>query len=143
MVGISAARVGAVLLAVLALVHVYWAAGATRPAGGERGLSLAVLGSVVSFGPTVTLPLAVDQQGEEDDRGSRRRYGCRPSAPGRRCGSSARSSSWTGSGPYGMSSSRSRTSRTPSRRRSRRDARPRSETRGDTHPQGEAAPVSG
>ncbi|MEU8524460.1 MULTISPECIES: DUF3995 domain-containing protein [Streptomyces] len=56
---ISAARAGAFLLGVLALVHVYWAAGATWPAADERGLSLAVLGSVVSFGPAVTLPLAV------------------------------------------------------------------------------------
>ncbi|MER5208826.1 DUF3995 domain-containing protein [Streptomyces sp. NPDC002825] len=49
----------AVLLAVLALVHVYWATGLTWPAADERGLSLAVLGSVVSFGPAVVLPLAV------------------------------------------------------------------------------------
>ncbi|MEU8616535.1 DUF3995 domain-containing protein [Streptomyces sp. NPDC048623] len=53
-----AARAGAVLLGVLALVHVYWATGAVWPAGDERGLSLAVLGSVVSFGPAVVLPLA-------------------------------------------------------------------------------------
>ncbi|MFE0653658.1 DUF3995 domain-containing protein [Streptomyces sp. NPDC059534] len=52
-------RASAVLLAVLALVHVYWATGATWPADGERGLSLAVLGSVVSFGPAVVLPPAV------------------------------------------------------------------------------------
>ncbi|WP_329117488.1 DUF3995 domain-containing protein [Streptomyces sp. NBC_01353] len=56
---VGAARVGAVLLAVLSLVHVYWGVGATWPAADERGLSLAVLGSVVSFGPVVTLPLAV------------------------------------------------------------------------------------
>ncbi|MEU6883419.1 DUF3995 domain-containing protein [Streptomyces sp. NPDC046712] len=61
--GVGAARVGAVLLAVLALAHVYWAAGATWPAGDERGLSLAVLGSVVPFGPAVTLPLAVLEGG--------------------------------------------------------------------------------
>ncbi|MCX2180918.1 DUF3995 domain-containing protein [Streptomyces sp. SKN60] len=53
-----AARGGAVLLGVLALVHVYWATGAVWPAADERGLSLAVLGSVVSFGPAVVLPLA-------------------------------------------------------------------------------------
>ncbi|CAM5323374.1 DUF3995 domain-containing protein [Streptomyces narbonensis] len=46
------------LLAVLALVHVYWATGLTWPAHDERALSLAVLGSVVSFGPPVVLPLA-------------------------------------------------------------------------------------
>ncbi|MFG2772006.1 DUF3995 domain-containing protein [Streptomyces sp. NPDC048350] len=56
---VGAARGGSALLAVLALVHLYWAAGATWPAADERGLSLAVLGSVVSFGPAVTLPLAV------------------------------------------------------------------------------------
>ncbi|WP_370414262.1 DUF3995 domain-containing protein [Streptomyces fradiae] len=54
-----AARGGAVLLGVLALLHVYWATGAVWPAADERGLSLAVLGSVVSFGPAVVLPLAV------------------------------------------------------------------------------------
>lgn len=53
-----AARAGAVLLGVLALVHVYWATGAVWPAADERALSLAVLGSVVSFGPAVVLPLA-------------------------------------------------------------------------------------
>ncbi|MGW8768214.1 DUF3995 domain-containing protein [Streptomyces sp. NPDC055815] len=52
-------RAVAMLLAVLALVHVYWATGLTWPAADERGLSLAVLGSVVSFGPAVVLPLAV------------------------------------------------------------------------------------
>lgn len=56
---VGGARAGAVVLAVLAAVHVYWACGATWPAADERGLSLAVLGSVVSFGPAVTLPLAV------------------------------------------------------------------------------------
>ncbi|MEX0172476.1 DUF3995 domain-containing protein [Streptomyces sp. LMG1-1-1.1] len=51
-------RASAALLAVLALVHVYWATGATWPAHSEHGLSLAVLGSAVSFGPAVVLPLA-------------------------------------------------------------------------------------
>ncbi|WP_411111677.1 DUF3995 domain-containing protein [Streptomyces sp. c-19] len=51
-------RAVAALLAVLALVHLYWAAGLTWPAADERALSLAVLGSVVSFGPAVVLPLA-------------------------------------------------------------------------------------
>ncbi|MCX5231562.1 DUF3995 domain-containing protein [Streptomyces sp. NBC_00233] len=48
----------AALLAVLALVHLYWATGLTWPAADEQALSLAVLGSVVSFGPAVVLPLA-------------------------------------------------------------------------------------
>ncbi|MFC9595177.1 DUF3995 domain-containing protein [Streptomyces sp. NPDC056944] len=52
-------RAVAALLAVLALTHVYWATGLTWPAADERGLSLAVLGSVVSFGPAVVLPLAL------------------------------------------------------------------------------------
>ncbi|MFF0425476.1 DUF3995 domain-containing protein [Streptomyces sp. NPDC004520] len=52
-------RAVAVLLAVLALAHVYWATGLTWPAADERSLSLAVLGAVVSFGPAVVLPLAV------------------------------------------------------------------------------------
>lgn len=43
---------------VLALVHVYWATGATWPAADERSLSQAVLGSEVSFAPKVVLPLA-------------------------------------------------------------------------------------
>ncbi|MFF0752971.1 DUF3995 domain-containing protein [Streptomyces sp. NPDC004267] len=51
-------RAVAVLLAVLALAHVYWATGMTWPAADERSLSLATLGSVVSFGPAVVLPLA-------------------------------------------------------------------------------------
>ena len=44
---------------VLALVHVYWATGATWPAVDQRSLSLAVLGQEVSFAPQVVLPLAV------------------------------------------------------------------------------------
>ncbi|MBB4981630.1 MULTISPECIES: DUF3995 domain-containing protein [Streptomyces] len=56
-------RAVAVLLAVLALVHVYWATGLTWPAADERSLSLAVLGAVVSFGPAVVLPLAVLEGG--------------------------------------------------------------------------------
>lgn len=43
---------------VLALVHVYWATGATWPAGDQRSLSQAVLGGEVSFAPRVVLPLA-------------------------------------------------------------------------------------
>ncbi|MBT2443562.1 DUF3995 domain-containing protein [Streptomyces sp. ISL-36] len=53
----------AALLALLALVHLYWATGAAWPAADERGLSLAVLGSVVSFGPVVVLPLAALEGG--------------------------------------------------------------------------------
>ncbi|MER7952181.1 DUF3995 domain-containing protein [Streptomyces sp. NPDC096079] len=56
-------RAVAVLLAVLALTHVYWATGLTWPAADERSLSLAVLGGVVSFGPGVVLPLAVLEGG--------------------------------------------------------------------------------
>jgi 4,5:9,10-diseco-3-hydroxy-5,9,17-trioxoandrosta-1(10),2-diene-4-oate hydrolase len=43
----------------LAVLHVYWATGATWPAGDERSLSIAVLGGQVSFRPAVVLPLAV------------------------------------------------------------------------------------
>jgi uncharacterized protein DUF3995 len=43
---------------VLALVHVYWATGATWPAPDARSLSNAVLGTEVSFAPRVVLPLA-------------------------------------------------------------------------------------
>ena len=43
---------------VLALVHIYWATGATWPAGDERTLSIAVLGGPASFSPAVVLPLA-------------------------------------------------------------------------------------
>ncbi|TCC62029.1 alpha/beta fold hydrolase [Kribbella pittospori] len=43
---------------VLALVHVYWATGATWPASSERSLSMAVLGGPVSFRPGIVLPLA-------------------------------------------------------------------------------------
>ncbi|MGW5189882.1 alpha/beta fold hydrolase [Kribbella sp. NPDC004138] len=42
----------------LAALHVYWATGATWPAGDERSLSLAVLNAPVSFAPAVVLPLA-------------------------------------------------------------------------------------
>ncbi|MER6389814.1 DUF3995 domain-containing protein [Streptomyces sp. NPDC059382] len=48
----------AALLTVDGLAHLYWATGATWPAADERTLSLAVLGTEVSFGPTVVLPLA-------------------------------------------------------------------------------------
>ncbi|MEU9801885.1 DUF3995 domain-containing protein [Streptomyces sp. NPDC051000] len=48
----------AALLAVDGLAHLYWATGATWPAADERTLSLAVLGTQVSFGPPVVLPLA-------------------------------------------------------------------------------------
>ena len=42
----------------LAAVHVYWATGATWPAGDERSLSLTVLNAQVSFSPRIVLPLA-------------------------------------------------------------------------------------
>ncbi|MFI6830449.1 alpha/beta fold hydrolase [Kribbella sp. NPDC050241] len=42
----------------LAVVHVYWATGATWPASGERALSMAVLGGPLSFSPGIVLPLA-------------------------------------------------------------------------------------
>src|SRR5215475_6606437 len=42
----------------LAVLHVYWATGATWPASSERSLSYAVLGGPASFGPGVVLPLA-------------------------------------------------------------------------------------
>ncbi|MCY0920656.1 MULTISPECIES: DUF3995 domain-containing protein [unclassified Streptomyces] len=48
----------AALLTVDGLAHLYWATGATWPAADERTLSLAVLGTEVSFGPPVVLPLA-------------------------------------------------------------------------------------
>ncbi|MFH7599465.1 DUF3995 domain-containing protein [Streptomyces racemochromogenes] len=54
-------RTGTALAALLAadgLVHLYWATGATWPAPSERALSLAVLGTEVSFAPPVVLPLA-------------------------------------------------------------------------------------
>lgn len=46
------------LLAVDGLAHLYWATGRTWPAADERALSLAVLGTEVSFAPRVVLPLA-------------------------------------------------------------------------------------
>ncbi|WP_030302120.1 DUF3995 domain-containing protein [Streptomyces katrae] len=46
------------LLAADGLVHLYWATGRTWPAESERALSLAVLGTEVSFAPPVVLPLA-------------------------------------------------------------------------------------
>jgi hypothetical protein len=42
----------------LAVLHIYWATGATWPAGDEQSLSIAVLGMNVSFRPAVVLPLA-------------------------------------------------------------------------------------
>ncbi|OKK21120.1 hypothetical protein AMK16_12230 [Streptomyces sp. CB00455] len=51
-------RALAALLAADGLIHLYWATGATWPAPDERALSLAVLGSEVSFGPPVVVPLA-------------------------------------------------------------------------------------
>lgn len=51
-------RAVAAVHGVLALVHVYWATGATWPAGDQRSLSEAVLGQEVSFAPEVVLPLA-------------------------------------------------------------------------------------
>ncbi|MGA5064021.1 DUF3995 domain-containing protein [Streptomyces exfoliatus] len=73
-------RAVAALLAVLALVHLYWAAGLTWPAADERALSLAVLGSVVSFGPAVVVPLAALEgcaafAVARHARGGGRRYG--------------------------------------------------------------------
>ncbi|MBW5481708.1 DUF3995 domain-containing protein [Streptomyces bambusae] len=56
---LRAGRALAALFAVDGLVHLYWATGLTWPAPGERALSLAVLGTVVSFAPRVVLPLAV------------------------------------------------------------------------------------
>jgi hypothetical protein len=52
------ARMVAAAHAVLALLHVYWATGATWPAADTRSLSHAVLGAEVSFAPRVVLPLA-------------------------------------------------------------------------------------
>lgn len=46
------------LLAADGLAHLYWATGQTWPAASERALSLAVLGTEVSFAPPVVLPLA-------------------------------------------------------------------------------------
>jgi pimeloyl-ACP methyl ester carboxylesterase len=51
-------RVIAGVHGLLALVHVYWATGATWPAVDQRALSIAVLGGEVSFAPRVVLPLA-------------------------------------------------------------------------------------
>ncbi|MFE4638317.1 DUF3995 domain-containing protein [Streptomyces sp. NPDC056773] len=51
-------RALAALLAADGLIHLYWATGLTWPAPDERTLSLALLGSEVSFGPAVVLPLA-------------------------------------------------------------------------------------
>ncbi|WP_328300177.1 DUF3995 domain-containing protein [Streptomyces sp. NBC_00435] len=51
-------RALAALLTADGLVHLYWATGLTWPAPDERTLSLAVLGTEVSFGPPVVLPLA-------------------------------------------------------------------------------------
>ncbi|THA48158.1 DUF3995 domain-containing protein [Streptomyces sp. A1136] len=48
----------AALLAVDGLVHLYWATGRTWPAPDAHALSLAVLGTAVSFAPPVVLPLA-------------------------------------------------------------------------------------
>ncbi|MET9469182.1 DUF3995 domain-containing protein [Streptomyces sp. NPDC006544] len=59
--GTARRRTGRALAALLAadgLIHLYWATGATWPAPDERTLSLAVLGTEVSFGPAVVLPLA-------------------------------------------------------------------------------------
>ncbi|MGW0395480.1 DUF3995 domain-containing protein [Streptomyces sp. NPDC003042] len=55
---IRTGRALAALLATDGLIHLYWATGATWPAADERTLSLAVLGTEVSFGPPVVLPLA-------------------------------------------------------------------------------------
>lgn len=51
-------RALATLLTADALLHLYWATGATWPAADERALSLAVLGTETSFGPATVLPLA-------------------------------------------------------------------------------------
>jgi hypothetical protein len=42
----------------LALLHIFWATGATWPASDERSLSMAVLGGEASFAPRIVLPLA-------------------------------------------------------------------------------------
>ncbi|MFJ7271212.1 RNA polymerase sigma factor [Streptomyces sp. NPDC099050] len=55
---IRTGRALAALLAADGLVHLCWATGLTWPAPDARTLSLAVLGSEVSFGPPVVLPLA-------------------------------------------------------------------------------------
>ncbi|WP_129667246.1 DUF3995 domain-containing protein [Phytoactinopolyspora endophytica] len=49
----------AAVLGADALLHLYWATGATWPASDERSLSYGVLGYDVSFAPPVVLPLAV------------------------------------------------------------------------------------
>ncbi|MEU7068082.1 DUF3995 domain-containing protein [Streptomyces sp. NPDC051578] len=54
-------RLGTALAALLAadgLAHLYWATGRTWPAADAHALSLAVLGTEVSFAPPVVLPLA-------------------------------------------------------------------------------------
>ncbi|HZX08580.1 alpha/beta fold hydrolase, partial [Kribbella sp.] len=51
-------RTVAGVLVLLAVIHVYWATGATWPASDERSLSRAVLGIQLSFAPQVVLPLA-------------------------------------------------------------------------------------
>jgi len=51
-------KVVAAFHGLLAGLHVYWATGATWPAGDQRSLSLAVIGGEVSFAPRVVLPLA-------------------------------------------------------------------------------------
>jgi hypothetical protein len=57
--GMGIRRIVAGVHCLLAVVHVYWATGATWPAADQRSLSLAVLGGEVSFAPQVVLPLAV------------------------------------------------------------------------------------
>ena len=51
-------RVVAGVFLVLAVVHIYWATGATWPAGDARSLSIAVLGGQADFSPGIVLPLA-------------------------------------------------------------------------------------
>ncbi|GHO46288.1 DUF3995 domain-containing protein [Ktedonospora formicarum] len=56
-------RVAGILIAAALITdgftHLYWATGNVWPAHNDRSLSLAVLNMVVSFGPLVTLPLAM------------------------------------------------------------------------------------
>ncbi|MFF8322978.1 DUF3995 domain-containing protein [Streptomyces bobili] len=52
-----AAALVASVLTVDAVLHLYWTTGATWPAADDRSLSHAVLGTDLSFTPTILLPL--------------------------------------------------------------------------------------
>lgn len=54
----SRATVVATVLALDAVLHLYWATGATWPAPDQRTLAIAVLGAPLSFAPSILLPLA-------------------------------------------------------------------------------------